>query len=253
MRKSMVFPALLLLCASLLCTIAQAGATNQAAATTSAVPDQPPAPEDAVEAGRTKQLNRAGELLSQGKAEKALAVLDALIADYTRQYANDPRKVYCARSLPETLLYMAMAATQGRDAVALGPTLAYAHHLRGYALIELGRNEEARVENAKALELSPDNPTFLAERGYQQQLAQDWPAMLATYQQATEMANAISPDNVKSQEAGRALRGQGYALVELGRLDAAEQAYRKALALDANDTRARDELEYVRQRQTAGK
>jgi tetratricopeptide (TPR) repeat protein len=45
---------------------------------------------------------------------------------------------------------------------------------------------------------------------------------------------------------GRARRGIGYVLVELGKLDEAEKKYQQCLADNPKDSRAAAELEYVR-------
>jgi Flp pilus assembly protein TadD len=47
-------------------------------------------------------------------------------------------------------------------------------------------------------------------------------------------------------ELGRARRGLGYVLVELGKLDEAEKKYQQCLVDDPKDRKAAAELEYVR-------
>lgn len=207
--------------------------------------------EDAREAERAKQLSLADQRISQEQHEDALALLDALIADYAAQYRHDKRRIFCARTSTESAAYLIKAATEHQSAVTLGPTLAYAHYLRSYALTELGRDEAARGALELALSLSPYNPLMLAEHGHHQQLDRDWDAMLTTFQLAEEMVQIATPEDSQASEKGRALRGQGYALVELGRLEEAEQRYVQALAINAQDAIARDELAYVRRQRSA--
>ena len=62
-----------------------------------------------------------------------------------------------------------------------------------------------------------------------------------------ENAAEFSPESAKAFDKGRALRGEGYALVELGKLDDGETTYLAALKLDPNDKKSQNELEYIRQ------
>jgi Flp pilus assembly protein TadD len=78
---------------------------------------------------------------------------------------------------------------------------------------------------------------------YQQ--ANDWKHALQTYEEAENAVKLISDQKVQVRDHTRALRGQGYALVELGDLAAAERKYRQSLALDPDDTKAKQELDYV--------
>jgi hypothetical protein len=45
-----------------------------------------------------------------------------------------------------------------------------------------------------------------------------------------------------------ARRGQGYVLVEPGKLDEAEEKYQQCIAANPNDSKAKAELDYVRKR-----
>jgi Flp pilus assembly protein TadD len=64
--------------------------------------------------------------------------------------------------------------------------------------------------------------------------------------QAAEEHAALSPDDAKTEELGRARRGVGYVLVELRKLDEAEKKYQQCLKENPKDKKAAAELEYVR-------
>jgi len=68
---------------------------------------------------------------------------------------------------------------------------------------------------------------------------------LKYFQDAERFAEGFTPDNDKAFELAIARRGLGYVLVELGRLDEAEEKYRQCLAADPNDVKAKNELAYV--------
>lgn len=206
---------------------------------------------DAKENAREALLEKGISLINAHQPSEAITEsFDKLIADYEAQYAGSDKQVYSARTMTESLLYMGTAASAKRDAIALGPTWAYAYFLKAYALVELGRASEAKPLLEKAIELSPQNPQFLAELGHSYIADKNWPLMLETYERSEAATEIGSPEDGKTVELGRALRGQGYALVEMGRLKEAEAMYKRCLKLDRNDAMAANELEYVRRLQS---
>lgn len=66
------------------------------------------------------------------------------------------------------------------------------------------------------------------------------------FKAAEEGVKLISDRKVQIVEHTRALRGQGYSLVELGDLDAGEQKYQQSLALNPDDTMSKQELDYIK-------
>jgi len=206
---------------------------------------------DAQENAREALLQKGISLINAHQPSEAITEsFDKLIAEYEAQYAGSEKQVYSARTLTESLLYMGSAASAKRGAISLGPTWAYAYFLKAYALVELGRAPEAKPLLEKAIALSPQNPQFLAELGHSYIADKNWPLMLETYERSEHATEIGSPEDGKTVELGRALRGQGYALVEMGRLKEAEAMYKRCLKLDRNDAMAANELEYVRRLQS---
>lgn len=76
--------------------------------------------------------------------------------------------------------------------------------------------------------------------------------MLAICDKAGDAANIADPA-IKPMQQGAALRCQGYALIEIHRYDEAEKRYRQALAIDANDQKAQNELRYIAQQRAKAK
>lgn len=195
------------------------------------------------------------ELLSAGRAlldrkNPELALLksfDRVIQALEARHAGDKETFYCARGPVETLMYLAKVAATGQSVSVLTPTWSDAYYLKAYALLELGRMAEAREALGRALELSPENSMYLGEMAYTYQLEKQWTESIARYEAAEEAAKAFSPPDVKASELSRALRGQGYALIELGRLDEAETIYREAIASDPEDRNSARELQYIEQ------
>lgn len=200
------------------------------------------------EQARAERLRHGIELLlRQGQLEASIReVFDPLIDEYTRKYAGLDQHIYCPRTEDEGQQYLADALGDARNRgimLADMPTWAYAYYYKGYALIDLRRIGEARHALGQALELAPRNAQFLAELAATYQ-NEDPGHMLEIARQAAD-ATRFSPPELRQDELGRALRGQGYALIELKRWDEAEKTYRQALQLDPGDSHARSELDYV--------
>lgn len=212
----------------------------------SAAPDAASKSENAQQALVYEAAQRAND----GKPDEALQSVDEAIAGYEARYGESKERIYAARTLVETLLYMADAGKSGGNATAVEPEFGYAYYFRGYVLIELGRTREALAPLQRAVELSPWNSQFLSEIGNYFQSAKNWPEALANYKKA-ESASEFSPDDLKQAELGRALRGQGFVLIEQGRYDEAEALYMRCLKLDETDEIATRELAYAREQRAA--
>ena len=108
-----------------------------------------------------------------------------------------------------------------------------------------------RRPNAAAEDLSPRNPQYLSELA--QLLARTGGAeqALALFRTAQESTEFLGPVDAPAALA-RALRGQGYALIELGRYDEAEAIYHQVLEKTPDDRIARGQLQYVAQQRAAG-
>ena len=201
-----------------------------------------------------KLLEDARNLIDAKKPQAAIDKCDKVIAAFKAHYANSEHKIYCARSSSENLAYLVMAAADmekgqfekgKKDAIALSSTWSSAYYMKGWALEELNKLREARAAIKEAIELSPFNSHYLGELAYLYSLEKDWVKAEQTYRSAEEHAS-LSPDESKQTELARARRGIGYVLVELGRLDEAEEKYLQCLKDDPNDKKAAAELEYVR-------
>jgi tetratricopeptide (TPR) repeat protein len=182
--------------------------------------------------------------ITHRQPEAAIATLDPLIDRLALSHGGGETDVYCTRSMAETVRYMLLAQSQGRNAVAIDAIWSEAYYYKAYALIDLGRIQEARAMLEKARKLSPSNSQYLSELAHTWHADREWKKALDLFAEA-ERAAAISPPEVKNQELARALRGQGFSLIELGRLDEAETKFNAALAIDRHDARAKSELAYI--------
>jgi tetratricopeptide (TPR) repeat protein len=190
------------------------------------------------------RVDRAADLIGAGKPAEAIAILDALIAEQEKQRQGETRQVYCARSGAETILYSGHAARQKKAAIVLAEAACYSIFLKGFALIDLNRSDEARPWLEQAVAMAPSNAHFLGELAEWYKMRKDWAKSRDLFQRAVA-ASELSPDNRKLFDKTRGLRGLGYILIEEGKLAEAEKLYRQCLELDPNDDRSKRQLQYI--------
>ncbi|MGN6730278.1 MAG: tetratricopeptide repeat protein [Rhodanobacteraceae bacterium] len=210
-------------------------------------------PQDAVpvtgeDAAQQQLLVQAVQMIKSGQSADAIA---GPIAQVIAHYEDGPGKEqgkhhYCARDQLESFLYLADAAKDHQNAQVLPQVWADAYFEESSALTDLGRLEESQGALHKALALSPMNSLYLSELAYTYEVQHDNDKALDLFQQA-EGAAQFSPPDQKNSELTHALRGEGYVLTELHRLDEAEAMYHKALKLDPSDQKSKNELQYIAQ------
>jgi Flp pilus assembly protein TadD len=210
---------------------------------TSAANAQQPAPTPAAD-GDQVQVDRAAELIGSGKPADAVAVLDALIATQEAQRTKETRQIYCARTPAESLLYLATAANEKKAAIVLPQSACYSIFLRGYALIDLNRSDEAKPWLERAIAMAPSNAQFINELGEWYKNRRDWNTASSLYQRA-DGAAALSPQDRQTSDKARAMRGMAFVLIERGKLDEADRLYRACLKLNPNDDAAKRGLQYI--------
>jgi tetratricopeptide (TPR) repeat protein len=212
--------------------------------------DNPPAASArADEAEQQQHVDAAAKLLQQGKPAEAIDVVDKVIAHFEALRRDKTDLAYCARSPAESLVYLLEATVGKTSASVYGPAACDAYFLRGYALVELGRNGEARAALERAVQLAPREAHYRSELAELYAREKNWNDALAAFDASAAVAEKSAEQDRKNAELGRALRGKGFVLVELGRLDEAEAMYRRCLALDPADKKAMNELRYVQSRQ----
>ncbi len=205
------------------------------------------------ESAWTQRVQQGVALVRARQAERAIReFFEPVIAHYESRYGGGATRYYCANSSGEALGYALLAAKAGTSARVLGPAWAAAYFFKGYSLVELGSPEDARTWIEKAIALSPWSWQFWVELGHIHQSRHDWPAALKAFGEALDHAS-LGPQEDLAQRKTRALRGLGFTLIELGRLDEAEAKFRAALELDPNDERSKNELLYIEQKRKQGR
>jgi tetratricopeptide (TPR) repeat protein len=117
---------------------------------------------------------------------------------------------------------------------------------------EVGKHDDALrvLDEGIALRATPGTgdslPHLLSERGAALEALKRWDDALADFDQG--LAIAQMPDDSRA----RLLRGRGYVLTELNRLDEAEEAYNSSLKLAPNNALALNELRYIARLKAGG-
>jgi tetratricopeptide (TPR) repeat protein len=146
------------------------------------------------------------------------------------------------------LVYATLVMVKSRgNAIVTDRNWADAYFLKGFALIDANRPDEAITWFDKALTLSPNNAHMLAERAEWYKARHEWDRAYQEFD-AARGATDFSEDDVFKAEKGRALRGMAFVRVEQNRLDEAEKLIRQALDVDPTDQKALSELQYIQSR-----
>lgn len=199
-----------------------------------------------------KLLQEARHLIDNRSPAAAIPKCDEVINAFKTYYANSKQKIFCSRTSTESLGVLMKATVDKTNAIALSSTWSDAYFMKCYALQDMHQSGEAKAALQLALELSPFNSQYLAESGEIYAIEKNWSKAEQAYREAEDNA-ALSPKASRADELGRARRGLGYVLVELGRFDEAEKKYQQCLAADPNDSKAKAELEYVREEKSRRK
>ncbi|QSR18130.1 diguanylate cyclase [Novosphingobium sp. KA1] len=189
-------------------------------------------------------VSRGFDMIRAGKPGKAVKLFDSVISANEQGLTGDARPRLC-------LSEKASGHAAPRDAVMVSSAVCDAHFGKGFALVDLGRGDLAEAELRRATELAPDNAHYANEYA---ELFKSRRQFQESYDLFARAWSVVDKDT-KGPDAGiaaRALRGMGFNLIELGRLDEAKTMFSQSLAYDAGNAAAKTELDFIAQRQAIG-
>jgi tetratricopeptide (TPR) repeat protein len=199
-----------------------------------------------------KLLQEARHLIDSKNPGAAIAKCETVINAFKSHYGSGKLKIFCARSPEESLGLLMKAAVDKNSATVLSFLWSDAYFMKAYALEDVNRLGDAKTTLEQALKLSPFNAQYLAEMGQIYAREKNLPKAQQLYREAEDNA-PLSPPEARAGDLARARRGLGYVLVELGKLDEAEKKYQQCIASNLNDTKAKVELQYVREQKAKQK
>ena len=188
-------------------------------------------------------------LVRAGKKEEGLARLQALSEELRAELAEPGVDYFCSRGNDSETVRVVALKMMGNAApariVVLGALPCNVQFSQAYLLVELKRMPEAKDVLERLLPMAPYNSQYKSELAHVLSMLGQPLRSLSLYREAESNAEFDGKDEQAHWHAV-ALRGQGYALVELGRWDEAEAAYRKSLTFEPDSQLAKGELGFIR-------
>ena len=236
-----------LLAALALASTAHLAAAQPAAAPAPAAPPQRMEPHDpneqadlATVAAAAKALVTSGAGALTAFAPDLKRVLSHMPSPYSKSETHGNVIEYHADDVGDFLIFSAAAQKAGASEVVWTPQpYSEAGFLLGFYYDDMGDPDDAIAALNAGLIAEPHNAAILGERGAALNGAKRFEEGLASYVAALQVAG------IDDRAKARLLRGEGFALTELRRLDEAEQAYQSSLSLEPGNALAQNELKYI--------
>lgn len=219
-----------------------------------------PAPASAlsgIEEADLKIVRAATDALAQGGARGLKPHLGALEEVLGRAPASYPVRERTAQgvitrmenSTDGAVAGISSILTGGGNKVSVQPNVyGQAAFLLGWAAVDRKDPKAALAWLDRGLAFQPDNVFLISERGAALTMQRRWADSLAAY----ESGLALDSFLLTGGDRATLLRGKGFALIELNRLDEAEAAYRQSLELVPDHGGALNELAYIDQLRGGG-
>jgi len=113
------------------------------------------------------------------------------------------------------------------------------------AYIEIKKLDKAKVWVKKAMKLLPKASTYVTELAFIYQSEKNLIKALQVYKKAEDIARSDLDYQDNQRGLSRAIRGEGFILIEMGRLKEAKEHFNEALKINPNDSSALHELKYI--------
>lgn len=207
---------------------------------------EPMTPEAAREA-----VGKAMDEIRKQNPAAVLPLVDPVVVSLQDQRKD--RNALCADDPAQSLMLMIMQAAisdqfpkdQQRDAVAIDSAFCLASFLKGFALIDLHRWDDAEPMLRLASESAPLNAQYRNEYAEWFKAMKQWQKAHDVFEDAYGLGEYESDEANKKANQARALRGMGFTEIEMGDLDKAEKSFRKSLKIVPNHEGAKSELQYI--------
>ena len=188
-----------------------------------------------------ERIAKALQLVQEKKFDDALEQLDYVVMRFEMTHVKTNVPFICASSQEEVDRYRKEIGRP--DAMWLDWAYMQAYFIKAFVASEQERYTDALALLDKAAAMAPYDPSVPCEKGNVYNKTHKAEKGLEQCRKAYELAKAS--DRYKNQQA-LALRGMGFAYVELGDLDKAEEAQQKSIEIEPDSSVAKRELKYIR-------
>ncbi len=195
-----------------------------------------------------QKVNTAIDHITSGDMDIAFRLLKEVIVNTPRQYVNEYEKdgtlFIKFWDQHQFTHYVTWQRQYGQDRPVTWRLNAYprACYYLGYVCIQAQQYEKAISILNTGHTLEPTNPRFVFEKAYAYLGLENYERAVALYDKVRKVTAYVT-----GLDKARALRGKGSVLVELGKLNDAEDAFQESLKYDPNSEVARDELVYIKE------
>ena len=187
-------------------------------------------------------LDEARSAIKAGNATRAVELLNGIVEDCESRTSSPDTRVLSFANVGEFIVYS--TTTEGTGSVSwVDMTCPLAYHDLAY--IHAGNREfdQALPLLDTSTKLAPYWAQPHVERGYILNQLRRFQEALESYEKAIELTRFESSRDAKPS----ALRGAGFALIELDDLDAARARFNESLELEPGNAIALSELRYIDQ------
>jgi tetratricopeptide (TPR) repeat protein len=198
-----------------------------------------------IEETDAKKVNEALEALAGGNVTLAQQLLEAVVVNtpttYQFQVSEGDSLVMKFWTMTDLIHFVTIHRESIKQQIVWRAS-AYprAYYYLGFLAVRQGQFARAMDMLDAGYRLEP-NPMFLCEkaqvfvRGFR-----DYDQALSMFDRVLERGNEV-PGNIRAL----AFRGRGFVLIELGKLDLAEESFVESLSLEPGNEIARNELMYI--------
>jgi tetratricopeptide (TPR) repeat protein len=198
---------------------------------------------------------KAAEFIKQGNLTEADSILDGVLRHFAGLMRDRDKTYVSFRDSKDYEQFLnELQAKQGKQARAkvtrVHDSFTQALQLKAFIASSREQWDQAISYLDRKISYAPYEAQPYLEKGYSL-TAQGKPQEgFESYQKAYALAVA---HNAALQEKAAALRGMGSALIELGKLDEAEDSFNKSLEIEPGNRVALSELEYIKKVRSQGR
>jgi tetratricopeptide (TPR) repeat protein len=201
-----------------------------------------------------EHVDEALKALATSDSESAERILASVIANTPNAYSNSTEHEDGSLSIKfwdvqGFMHYVTWSKHHGIERCVKWIRNAYprAHYYMGFLCVKIHQYERAIEYLTRGHQLEPTNPKFNFEKAHALAQLGETETALSLYAAITDMG-----PHVTAWDVAIARRGRGFVLIEMQRLDEAEEAFNASLEIEPGNEVALNELRYIQNLRNGG-